>query len=344
MANRLIAGFDDVDASTLAYEWNVNGTPEIVTGRTGNCIRLGNGEYIWAVFAPEGQQIVTIGFAYRVAAIGAASYGFMGLGSQTGTHIYLILTADGHVDVERSGRTVADLFNDGAPLGTSTFVVTENVWVQIQVEVKIANAPDGYVKVRFNGSTVNDIDVSGVDTLNGSVASVMNVAFRGYSISNVEIDDVWVNDPTGTVCTGFMGDRQVDTHFPIADGAYTAWDNNLSPPDEGYKAIDEAVPDVTDYIYAETAVKSVFDFENFKNNGADIEAIQVNAITRKSDVGICAVRFLQRESGVDTLSDTDLYPSTSWATQHVNYSIAEADNRRHASGFNATEWGVEKVL
>lgn len=354
MANRYLNGFDDLNTASLAYEaGRLQSTPEIATALNGLALKLvgastfGTSEGWGITCMPEGQAEFYLGFRRKVANIVDSL--FVSVGDSVNSHLLLYNQADGTFALARSAQSAYNAAaTSSTVLGTSTATISEQDELFIELSGKIDDAAGGtgWAKVHLNGNPTPIIDIAvGADTRNAGAGLVTHFWMNCNGNAQISyVDDVYMNDATGTDCNGRMGDMRVDSHFVTADGANTGWDNNASPPDDDYKAVDDPAPDVTNYIYTLTLnAKSTFDFENFKNNGADIEAIQVTAIARKSDAGTCGLKFLSRESGVDTLSATALYPSTSWTSLRDNFSIASDDPKRNAAGFNAAEWGAQKV-
>jgi len=353
MANRFMAGFDDHDLTTMAYEWQlVNSSGiSIVSGRVGNCLRLStyNTQAV-VTCCPDGQQTVTIGFAVRFADVSAfGDVGFCLLGDTAVTHLILRLLNGGNIGVYRANAGLNN-FDPSAStlLATSTTVAVANTWLYIELQATIDDAA-GVLKIRFQGASSDEISLTSHDTRNGSTALVTRLGFSGFRNGmtnnpvNVDIDDMWVNDANGSDCTGFLGDMRVDFHLPVSDGADTGW--TPSTGTDHFATVDENPPNTSDYnTAASTGLTDTFHVENFKNNGADIRALQISLIAQKTDVGPCALQTVIRESGSDSASGTDLYPSTTWAALWQNYSLASADAKRAAAGFNAAEYGVKRTI
>src|SRR5512143_3537135 len=104
MANVFLTGFDDHDATGLAYEWTVAGSPTIVSGLTGNCVRLTEGMQITRTVAAA--QTYTVGVRLRVSAhtdVGP----FFGVGDGVKTHLVFTINANGTMTVYMGGGSAA---------------------------------------------------------------------------------------------------------------------------------------------------------------------------------------------------------------------------------------------
>lgn len=344
MSNLFVTGFDDHDAAGLAYEWVVSGSPTIVSGRTGNCLRCGTGQGV--LKALNNTDTIFVGFAFKIATIsGTSALGFFTVGDGTRTHLILVVDATGTIALWRCGGSGAgnNSTNVSTLLATSTNTLVANTFYYIEFTCKIHDTTGTY-EVKVNGSSVGWIPAaSSKDTNNGGTAVAAYVQFcAGVASVNHDFDDIYVNDTAGSVCNGFMGDMRVDFHLPDADGANTGWTPSAGGTHFG--TIDENPQNTTDYNSTATLnAKDTLSVEAFKNSGADIAAIQINLLSQKSDAGTCALQTVIRESGADTDSGVSIFPSTGWLVHKTNYSLAVGDGKRVGSGFDACEFGYKKT-
>ena len=335
MALRYANGFDDITLAALAYEGSITGTPTFQTGVSGQCIRMtGAGAAFRRTVTPEGQVTLTLGFTAQWVASPGTSGIFLNLGDQMVTHLNLFRNTDGTIAV-RKGVTV---------LGTSTTVWSTSTWLHMQIQATI-NDTTGVVKIRFAGAGTDEIDFLG-DTNNAGNNWLTWFQFIGaVNVDNgILFDNLWVNDTTGTDCTGFLGDRQVDHHLPDANGANDDWAKSTGS--DAYAVIDENPPNTADYLSTSTVNhKTTVSVEAFKNGGSDIDGFCICITAQKNAAGSAALVAVTREGGVDSDHATNLYPpaAASWETHIVPYSLASGDAKKSAAGFNATEFGFKKV-
>lgn len=346
--NRYMCGFDDVDVTGLGFEMVVGGVPTIEdTGRTGKCIRFPNsGQYAYTVCSPEGQATLYFGFAMRPATLGGI---IAAVGDGNCTHVVFQLNSDGTISAYRNVyANISFTSGAGTLLCTSTAKFSQNSWNYFEGKVTLGDAPNGAIAMRFNGGVSDDPTgtATGLDTrqnTNGGTTLLSWVGITGTNlVGNHDYDDFWVNDTQGTVCNGFMGDQRIDFHLPKGDGANSAW--TPSTGTSHYGTVDENPPNTADYNGTSTLnAVDTLDVEDFKNGGADINAIQMTMVAQKSDAGSCAIQAVIREGGVDTASGVSSYPMISWGAIFQNYSLAVGDAKRSAAGFNAAEFGYKKV-
>jgi hypothetical protein len=352
MANLFMAGFDDHDAAGLAYEWRVGGSPTIVAGGTGNCVRL-SATTAHSVYLVKSVGVATaslvVGFRYRLSSLAGTSLDVvLELGDGSRPHLVLRQNADGTLAIYRPAvsNTLSFATTAAILLATSSNSIAINTFYYVELAVTIGDSPNGSIALAVNGSTTGWIPTTtSLDTQNSGTALVSYVGWCNGSASSVafDYDDIYMNDTTGSVCNGMLGDVRVDCHLPTTDGANSDW--TPSTGTDHYATIDENPPNTTDYNSTLTlnAVDTV-SVEAFKNDGADIFALQVNLLASKSDAGTCGLQAVIRESGVDTPSGVSTYPSTSWQYMRANYSLAVGDAKRAAAGFDAAEYGYSKVV
>lgn len=341
MANVYLTGFDDHDAGDLAYEWTVTGSPTIVTALTGSAVRFSEGKKI--VRAVPSAQIYTIGFRFQFSSLLGQAVIF-GVGDSTKTSLMLTVNADGTMSAYLGGgygstslslgaSTLLDQGSASIGVGTATYV---------EVEIKVANS-GGYIRTYLNGSDTPDASFSGDTCNNTETMSWFALGLEAASIGNLDVDDVYCNDTTGTDCTGLMGDVQVDFHLPVTpDGTHHDWEPSTGS--DNFAMVDDNPIDTADYNTGDAANEiDTFNCEDFKNGDATIYALQIGLIAQKTETGTAELVDVIRESGSDTPGSTEAALSTSWTSHQFNYSLAEADGKRAAAGFNAAEFGYKRT-
>lgn len=148
----------------------------------------------------------------------------------------------------------------------------------------------GYVGIAVNGRVI--ADVSGLDTRGGAAAvfDMVQQARNGYvgnpfQAPGMDVDDLFIRDNRGTTNnTGFLGDRQVQTMYPDADGAAQDWTrSNTAIP--AFDVINDPYSD-TDNIAA-TAPNQVAEFglQDLPPEVTNVAGVMTLARVRKSDAG-----------------------------------------------------------
>lgn len=229
---------------------------------------VGLAKAVYYPFLPTGNNVQRI-FEYRDAANAA--------------QVSIVLQSTGVIEAKRG--TVA-----GTSLGvTASPVVTAETYQHIESLVFFSQTV-GTIEVRVNGVTV--LSLSGIDTVNTSLVECSQVVIGGgagpTAVSNVDIDDVFAYDDTGSFNNTFIGDRRVITLFPNANTVQADW--TAVGAATGYEAIDEASPDGdTSYITAgipgSPGPISEFGIQNLPAGISAISAVVVVEMARKTEAG-----------------------------------------------------------
>lgn len=277
------------------------------------------------------------------------------------SHLLVLVATDGSIGVYRSSKlgdwgNRSDYNNEigfsATELGrTVAGVVSAGVPFHFQAKVLVSDTV-GTVEVRVNGVTV--LTLTGQDTRNGSTATITNllygVARPGVLASGAAgalnvtayFDDLWLADD-------FVGDRRVDSHYPIEDGANQ--DGTPSSVGDHFALVDEASPDDdTSYVTLAAADdRESYGVEAFKNTGATIDAVMVVMDAKKTDAGSATLGAHIHSPGSP---GTD-YDGTAQGltTDYARYKqVYETDPDSGSpgdpwdeAGFNAAEFGDLKV-
>lgn len=97
-------------------------------------------------------------------------------------------------------------------------VIVAGGWISLQIEI-VKSTGAGVVLVKANGTTV--INASGVNTKAAAI-SMCVWSYNSNTADNFWIDDLQINDGTGTYNNGLLGDIHVATLYPVAD-VQTGW-------------------------------------------------------------------------------------------------------------------------
>ncbi len=343
MANRLLLGFEDVDTtSMLTYEVAASGFSPAVSpnGRnSGNCLRLASAASAHFVCCPEGQSTVHFGFAFRTSAFPASQAVIAGFSDWTTTHVLLQITATGNLRWYRYNSQQISLSGGTTQLGsTGSTSLSLNTYYWLSGTVTI-DSSSGVALVKINGTT--ELNLTSQNTRNSATANVVAIGF-GTVNGNTDIDDVVVNDATGSTNNAVPADSRVDCHLPNGNGNSSAWTRSTGA--NQYATIDEAAANGdTDYNGTSTlnAIDTVT-MEDFKNPGATIQAVQVNILSRKTDSGSCSIAPVIRINATDNVG-TARSPGTSYAYQRQNYDVQPDATDWNEADFNAMECGYKKT-
>ena len=137
-----------------------------------------------------------------------------------------------------------------AILDTSTVLATgvintiQNAWHLIEIYIKVDNAVGRFV-VKVDG--LIDIDFTG-DTL-GAASSINAISYSGVG-STKFIDDLALNDTSGSVDKSWCGDGKIVKLVPNANGSSSQWLGSDGNNTDNYQLVDEIPPSDSDYVRA----------------------------------------------------------------------------------------------
>jgi len=197
----------------------------------------------------------------------------------------------------------------GTILGTGPTTLSLNVWYYVEGRVVIDNSA-GVFEVRIDG--VPELNLTGVDTRNdGSLSTADRIRLPGgaSNVTEWSCDDLYINDTTGSVNTGYSGDIRIKSYFPNADGSNSGM--SLSTGSNHSALVDERPPNTTDYIYGTGTTET--DSLNIPNtvDVTTVQAVSVWLYAQKSDAGAGNIAHVLKSGGTtDIGSDTAL--STGW--------------------------------
>jgi hypothetical protein len=204
----------------------------------------------------------------------------------TVSHVLIVANVDGSLAAYRStGTNNFDFGSNGATLGNSavllgttaagTILAGEEFALKAKVTVDDAS---GVIELYVNGVQV--LTLTGQDTRNSGTATITNLLHGagrngGAGSATVYYDDFWAGS------TVLPGDRRVDSHYPIQDGAETGF--TPSSGTDHYAMVDEASPDDdTSKVTAVTpGLRDTYKVEAFKNPGGSIDAVKTVLTCKK---------------------------------------------------------------
>lgn len=298
MALKHIEGFDYCSTAgeiTSIYEtFDLTGTTvmEVVTGsaRYGRGLRVavgggigqgGRGSLGKIVGGTEDTMIT--GFAFKPD---GDSNGAWIAGFYEGT--------TNHIDLRESGgnpKTLA-ITRNGTTLESETDAIVLGRWHYIEMKVTIGDA--GSWEVRINGVTI--MSGSG-DTKNGGTGYVDRVWLGPHTGTeenyDLDFDDWYVCDDTGSVNNNFLGDMRVVALYPDGAGTTTQWDPSAG---SNWQNVDETPVD-GDTTYNSTNVPNELDLytlTNLPETANTIHGIRQIVRHRKAEAGTKFIRQLIR--------------------------------------------------
>ena len=336
MVCRFIDSFDYYSTADMSRKWtNTNLMTIDSDARTGfGALRMANSN----VNVQQGfdlQSSWVVGAAFKTSAFVAVQNIFQFLDVGT-IQVSLRVNSDGTLEVYRSGTiSVAG--------GVSTFVLTTGTYFYIEWKVTISNSiPADSCIVKING--IERVNVDAGEDVQGTVNSTANI-FRivGASGSINLWDDLYVFDQTGSENNDFIGDAFVSAHFPDGNGTTSDFDGSDGNSIDNYLLVDENPTD-DDATYVESSTAGDIDLYTFDGltGSANIKAVQINNVVKKTDAGSRTMRAVTRPTSTNFFGASKGMSVVSYLNE---IEILEQDPETAAiwtkARFNATEFGIE---
>lgn len=347
MANVFAESFDHLNNAYLQSKWtsifnfgtgNQGLQLNNVQQRTGiQCGAFtGNGAFVTI----KNMTTMTYGAAMNWAQYGGG-VAFVNIGT---VQVVLQIRADGTLAVFSGPHG----FDPGAFLGATdpSDAITLGRYYYIEFQSHIHQSA-GTAIVRINGQEV--LNLSSVNTSpNGdNIADVLNVQGPGGS-AFVYVDDLYVNDSTGTANTSFMGDVKVGVIVGRIDGDFIEW--TTSSGSVHFSLVNEIPPDGdASYVSAIAPNSGPFPIDTYFFQTVDpnttILAIQTNILARKDDEGNRALSLITRFGGVNSVADpSGRFVNQTYIDYRNNFDVNPLTGLQWTpTSLNATQWGYQLI-
>lgn len=248
------------DAKTAGQKlWLENnvGFPYIISagnGRNGtNCLRCdGWGRSGGSKSISGSPATIIVGFGFRFNALPPTDSPILTISNSSTNQVTIGLDSSGVLEAFRGTVT-------GTLLGASAIPLSINTYYYIECKVTIDNAA-GVVNVRVDNAT--HINLTAQDTDNGGGAAVDQISIGGGgagSAANIDFDDLYVCDTSGSANNDFLGDCRVVVLVPDGAGSSSQWTPSAgsnfqcvddNPPDgDGTRVSANAVNDIDTYTF-----------------------------------------------------------------------------------------------
>lgn len=183
MALVLTEPFNNLTAWT-----NLASATIVAGGRTGTAAQIAaSGNLIYGVPAPNQTDSQTFGFAFQVSSL-AADRNIVANRSLTPSSVQqtIVVRTDGSIRVSNPA--------DSGTYATAAGLIAVNTWHYLECSCKLADAPNGSISVRLDGTTV--ITATGIDTFSGTGTPKfdqlrLTVGAAGYTVL---YDDLYLRD------------------------------------------------------------------------------------------------------------------------------------------------------
>ena len=184
-----------------------------------------------------------IKYAHNFVEVGAGASAFLKFGID-GSYSYL------RGNITGNGNLTIGFFADNEMKDPVSYQFQVDRWYYIECKVKF-NPTTGAGQVRINEQLIYDYTGDNVTAPNNFPPYNVSYAHLrfGYDYTNpeynVQIDDFYLADSSGSENNDFLGDIRIDAIYPNGAGNYT----QLTPSTgSNYQCIDEAGADESDYV------------------------------------------------------------------------------------------------
>lgn len=229
------------------------------------------------------------------------------------------------------------IYRGNTLIATGTIFCPLSTWHCFEIHLKIDNV-SGEITTKIDG--VEDITFSG-DTQATANANVGQLLFDGnYRQSpTLYLDDIAINDTTGTVNNSWIGRGGIYGLVPSGAGTHTDFTPSAGA---NYAAVDEVPPDDdTTYVESDTVGhKDTYALGDLVPVSGDIQAVQWIARAKLAEAGEGNFQRLIRHDSVD-YNGGDLAVDTSYAYFTEIIEKAPDDTDWTIAKVNALEAGME---
>lgn len=218
-------------------------------------------------------------------------------------------------------------------------------WIHIEVKATIKTT-GGAVEVRINETTV--LNVSGVNTADDAQDGCDAIGWSLQTDSGTDVcvvDDVFWLDTAGSANNDFIGDHQVISSLPVADGALSEWDTTSNTTHAA--AVDDPEQADDDDSYNSTGTNDERDLYEFEDLPANVGAIHAVELVNESRLDTAGTKTVK---GVARIGSTNYVATGNAVTDTVYQAFSDVYENNPAtaaawtsSDFNAAQFGVQSA-
>ncbi len=326
MALVFIEGFDNIALGDyISKGWNQAPTGTAAGRFGGSAMTQGGATTATHHALPSTYATLTVGFAFKATVLTLSDDLMRFRTAALASILTIQFDAGGHILVKNSG---------GTTIATGTTAVVVNTWYYMEIKLFV-NGASGTCEVHLNGATEIASTVGNFGSTNTG-----DLAFLGLN-GTCTFDDVYACDTSGSVNTTFLGDSRVQTIYPTADGAHTAWTPNSGSTH--WTQVSETTPD-GDTTYVSDLTPN--DIDSYVcgdiDTGATVFGVQVDIYARKDDAATRQIAPLIRQASTDYVGTTVTLASTYLFYQQI-YNQDPTPANWTAANVNADEFGVKEI-
>lgn len=326
-----VDSFDHYATADILKKWNNSATASFYNIQSGGgrnstqSFRISNSVLNPGIgkSVPSKPATLIVGFALQFSVGFSTNTDLLIFREGATTQVGVRITPSGTLIVHRNSTTLA----------TSTLALNASVYNFLELKATI-NGSTGSYELRVNGATI--LSATNVNTLATSNAWVDAVWLgpinAGQGGGNIDFDDFYICDTTGSNNNDFLGDVRIECLQPSAAGTTTQFTPSTGA---NYTDVDEAIANTTDYVTSSADNQiDTYAFGDLSESAGTIKAVQVSAYAQKTDVGSRSIALIDRTNGTNHVG-SDHALSTSYA---IISDVLETD-----SGNGGVAWTIASV-
>jgi len=196
-------------------------------------------------------------------------------------------TAQTYIGWNNSTTVLILHLGSGATLATSVATMSADAWHLMEWRTQITSTTVGVSEIWLDGTRVINFAGDNTNTANANVQSV-NLGFcGGAAVSTgmyVALDDIAINDTSGTINNGQISDGRVVLLKPNGVGTNTAQTRGGTDSGNNWDQCNELPPSMTDYVYSATAgTRDTYALEDMPAGSWSVNCVEVLAYAQNSD-------------------------------------------------------------
>jgi len=350
MALLFFDGFEGYNIADLSKFWgysyyaSASGvTIDATGGRNGNGIRgfsrntLSNFEFRWDNQFQFDSQVLIIGFAFKFDYTGN-EIDLVEFYEPSGYQISGLLRVNSNLNLvlfrQPSTQSVVEYISD--------FTLDRKRWYYVELKWK-CHSTEGLGELKLDEQSLHSFSNKDTRPSLAIANRIANVLFQGKQFVDVNYDDIYILDTTGSKNNDFLGDVRIDAVNPNGAGNYS----QLTPSaGSNYQCIDESAFDDSDYV--EGAVDGNKDSYAYENVPTDLDdlaifGVQLNNVSqRTAGTDNRKLKGFLRTGGADYEETTAQSLSDSYFRNQTIWEDDPSDSNIWTKAkINACEFGVE---
>lgn len=321
--------FDHYADVGLKYSDYSNATISLTAGRYGTAgvdMDVPGGSFLRVDLDNQNGYAVGLAYYRNAVASGEDLIALYGDSSGSSRQVGLTVNPSGTLSVTSSGSIIL----------TTSKVIAPNSWYYVEFLASIGLSNSVYVYV--NGNGWGSASGAVTQTLGYNTASSIYLGGAGRPY----LDDVYINDTSGSINNSVWGDTRIEAVMPDGDGFWQQWD--LSTGSQGWALLDNNPYNAGQYLSSGSLGDkfTVLMADPVASTG-DMKSVQFSYLASKNDITTRETRhFIRLPSSseypdvTNTMTDSPVYYRTIWQNRPDNVAW-------NVTTLSESQFGVEVI-